>query len=157
MKINIRLAQQIDIDVMFEIISYYANDGIMLPRSKNILLHQLNDFAVVEVNGEVIGCGSLCQLGDDLVEVRSFGVLPIYKGQGLGKKLLQFLVHEASLRKIPNVMALTYEVEFFTRNGFEVVDKEIFPEKVWKDCIHCKKLDCCDEIAVLKKLDSLDN
>nr|WP_268894514.1 N-acetyltransferase [Chengkuizengella marina] len=157
METNIRLAKQTDINDMFEIIDYYANDGIMLPRSKNILSHQIGDFSVVELDGKVIACGSLCKLGDDLVEVRSFGVLPIHKGKGIGKQLLEFIIHEAKSRKIPKLMALTYEVDFFIKNGFEEVAKEIFPEKVWKDCIYCKKQNCCDEIAVLKRLDLLDN
>jgi len=49
-------------------------------------------------------------------------------------------------------MALTYAVSFFVRNGFEVVDKEIFPEKVWTDCMNCPKRNACDEIAVMKKI-----
>lgn len=38
------------------------------------------------------------------------------------------------------------------KNGFTVVEKDIFPEKVWTDCIHCPKQHACDEIAVLKIL-----
>ncbi|MNC82040.1 acetyltransferase [compost metagenome] len=66
--------------------------------------------------------------------------------------ILAKLVEEARNQKIPKVMALTYAVDFFLRNGFEVVQKEIFPEKVWTDCVNCKKQHACDEIAVLKIL-----
>lgn len=72
---------------------------------------------------------------------------------GIGRMLVECLIREAQKRKFPRVMALTYEVAFFEKIGFSVVPKEIFPEKVWTDCIHCKKQDCCDEIAVLKQLD----
>jgi amino-acid N-acetyltransferase len=75
------------------------------------------------------------------------------KGQGIGKHLIEFLVEEARNQNIVKVMALTYEVGFFQRNGFTIVPKEVFPEKVWKDCMHCKKRYACDEIAVLKRLD----
>ncbi|MNC84252.1 acetyltransferase [compost metagenome] len=61
-------------------------------------------------------------------------------------------MEEAGRQQIPKVMALTYEVDFFLRNGFEVVEKEIFPEKVWTDCVNCAKQNACDEIAVLKIL-----
>ena len=50
-------------------------------------------------------------------------------------------------------MALTYEVAFFRKETVLIVPKEIFPEKVWTDCVHCKKQLHCDEIAVLKRLD----
>ncbi|KGP84976.1 MULTISPECIES: N-acetyltransferase [unclassified Paenibacillus] len=141
-----------DVEPLFEMIKGYAESGIMLPRSREVLQRQLDHFVVAEVNGEVVGCGSLCRLGNDLVEVRSLGISEGHKGMGIGSLLLDRLVEEAEKQQIPKVMALTYEVSFFLKNGFAVVDKEIFPEKVWTDCVHCSKQDCCDEIAVLKEL-----
>ncbi|GGA20314.1 N-acetyltransferase [Paenibacillus physcomitrellae] len=142
-----------DVEPLFLMIEEYARRGIMLPRSRKVLERQINDFVVVEVDGQVAGCGSLCQLGDDLVEIRSLGITEGCKGQGLGSMIVSKLIEQAKARSIPKIMALTYEVSFFIKNGFEVVNKEIFPEKVWTDCIHCAKQHCCDEIAVLKMLD----
>ncbi|MDN4599839.1 N-acetyltransferase [Paenibacillus sp. F6_3S_P_1C] len=141
-----------DVEPLFEMIKGYAERGIMLPRSREVLQRQLDHFVVAEVNGEVVGCGSLCRLGNDLVEVRSLGISEGHKGMGIGSLLLDRLVEEAEKQQIPKVMALTYEVSFFLKNGFAVVNKDIFPEKVWTDCVHCSKQDCCDEIAVLKEL-----
>jgi amino-acid N-acetyltransferase len=141
-----------DVEPLFEMIKGYAERGIMLPRSREVLQRQLDHFVVAEVDGQVVGCGSLCRLGNDLVEVRSLGISEGHKGMGIGSLLLDRLVEEAEKQQIPKVMALTYEVSFFLKNGFAVVDKEIFPEKVWTDCVHCSKQDCCDEIAVLKEL-----
>ncbi|MEB3100715.1 N-acetyltransferase [Ferviditalea candida] len=142
-----------DVDQIHQIIREYADKGIMLPRSQQTILSTIDTFVVAEAAGKVVGCGSLCQLGSDLVEIRSLGVLEEYKGHGIGSRLVGFLLEQAKRRGIPKVMALTYEVKFFERNGFHVVPKEIFPEKVWTDCIYCKKQHCCDEIAVLKRLD----
>ncbi|SCW48015.1 amino-acid N-acetyltransferase [Paenibacillus tianmuensis] len=148
-----RKATAQDIDTLYDIIQGYAEQGIMLPRTKETLSVQLDTFVVAEIDGQLVGCGSLTRLGQDLVEIRSLGVSDGYKGQGIGKALVNSLLHEAKKQGIPKVMALTYEVAFFERNGFAVVEKDIFPEKVWRDCIHCKKQHCCDEIAVLKRLD----
>ncbi|WP_440111218.1 N-acetyltransferase [Paenibacillus sp. QZ-Y1] len=152
MSVICRKAVQEDVEPLFEMIKGYAERGIMLPRSRDILHRQLEHFIVAEVDGEVVGCGSLCRLGNDLVEVRSLGISEGHKGLGIGSRLLDRLVQEAEKQQIPKVMALTYEVSFFLKNGFAVVDKDIFPEKVWTDCVHCSKQDCCDEIAVLKEL-----
>jgi amino-acid N-acetyltransferase len=153
MTVLCRKAQEDDVDTLFEIIQGYAEKGIMLPRSKEILRHQIDTFVVAVIDGQMVGCGSLTQLGKELVEIRSLGITDGYKGQGIGKQLVNFLTEEAKAKQIPKIMALTYEVAFFEKNGFSVVPKEIFPEKVWKDCVHCKKQHCCDEIAVLKRLD----
>lgn len=152
MSVICRKAVPEDVEPLFEMIKGYAERGIMLPRSREILHRQLEHFVVAEVEGEVVGCGSLCRLGNDLVEVRSLGISEGHKGLGIGSRLLDRLVEEAQKQQIPKVMALTYEVSFFLKNGFAVVDKDIFPEKVWTDCVHCSKQDCCDEIAVLKEL-----
>ncbi|MGM1046605.1 MAG: N-acetyltransferase [Bacillota bacterium] len=145
-----RKARVEDVEPLYQMIQGYAEKGIMLPRSRNVLEKQIEEFVVAEWDGTVIGCGSLCQLGSDLVEIRSLGISEGYKGKGIGSMLVESLMAEAKRREIPKVMALTYEVSFFIKNGFAVVEKEIFPEKVWTDCIHCKKQHACDEIAVLK-------
>jgi amino-acid N-acetyltransferase len=153
MAVVCRKATEQDINILYEIIQGYAEQGIMLPRSRETLTAQIDTFVVAFIDDRLVGCGSLTRLGQDLVEIRSLGVTPGYKGQGIGNALVDFLLEEAKQQGIPKVMALTYAVNFFERNGFDVVPKEIFPEKVWRDCVHCKKQDCCDEIAVLKRVD----
>jgi amino-acid N-acetyltransferase len=125
----------------------------MLPRSREALARNIDTFMVAQDEEKLIGCGSLCRLGSDLVEIRSLGIVDGYKGQGIGSRLVDALIEEASVLKIPKVMALTYEAAFFQKNGFQVVNKEIFPEKVWTDCVHCPKQHCCDEIAVLRMIE----
>lgn len=147
-----RRAQIEDVEPLYNMIDNYARQGIMLPRSRALLERQIGDFVVAEVDGIVVGCGSLCRLGEELVEVRSLGIADGYKGRGLGSMLVEQLVIEARQLSIPKIMALTYEVSFFLKNGFTVVNKEIFPEKVWTDCVNCAKQHACDEIAVLKIL-----
>ncbi|KAA1179235.1 N-acetyltransferase [Paenibacillus sp. FSL E2-8871] len=141
-----------DVEPLYLMIEEYAQRGIMLPRSRQALTRQIDQFVVAEIGGRFVGCGSLFRLGNDLVEIRSIGLNDEGKGKGVGSMILEKLVEEARNQKIPKVMALTYAVDFFLRNGFEVVEKEIFPEKVWTDCVNCKKQHACDEIAVLKML-----
>jgi len=149
----VRRASVEDVESIYELIDQYAQRGIMLPRSRELLMRLIDTFVVAEDEGRIVGVGSLCQLGRDLVEIRSLGIVEDYKGRGIGTLLVGKLVEEAREKNIRHVMALTYEVKFFEKNGFQVVQKEIFPEKVWTDCVHCKKQHCCDEIAVLKRLD----
>lgn len=147
-----RKATQDDVETLFQLIDGYSKRGIMLPRSREALSRQIDTFVVAELEGQIVGCGSLFRLGTDLVEIRSLGISDDYKGKGIGSRLLDCLMEEAKAQRIPKVMALTYEIAFFRKNGFEVVDMEIFPEKVWTDCVNCSKQHQCDEIAVLKML-----
>jgi len=150
--VTCRKATEADVEHLHALIATYAERGIMLPRSKEALLRAVDSFVVAEVDGVFAGCGSLCRLGEDLAEIRSLGVVEHFQGQGIGRRIVEMLVDQARRSGIPKVMALTYEVAFFERLGFTVVAKEIFPEKVWTDCVHCPKRHCCDEIAVMKRL-----
>lgn len=152
MAVMCRRASEDDVEALYLLIQQYAEKGIMLPRSRETLHAIIDTFVIAEADGNLIGCGSLSRLGKDLVEIRSLGITEGFKGQGIGSMLVDRLLEEAREMGVPTVMALTYEVKFFERNGFEVVPKEVFPEKVWKDCIHCKKQHCCDEIAVQRRL-----
>lgn len=152
MTVVCRKATESDVDSLYDIIQSYAEKGIMLPRSKEAISRHIDSFVVAEYEGRFVGCGSLFRLGQELVEIRSLGVSDDYKGRGIGRQIVSFLTEEARAQRIPKIMALTYEVAFFEKNGFTVVPKEIFPEKVWTDCIHCKKRDHCDEVAVMKHL-----
>ncbi|MBH5318155.1 N-acetyltransferase [Paenibacillus sp. GSMTC-2017] len=148
-----RKATSDDVETLFQLIKGYAEQGVMLPRTREALVYMIDTFVVAEIGSEVVGCGSLLKLGDNLIEIRSLGITDGYKGLGIGNKLVDILLEQARLQGVTKVMALTYAVSFFERNGFSVVDKDIFPEKVWKDCVNCPKQLACDEIAVLRILD----
>jgi len=152
-EIRCRKATPADVPALHAMISHYAEKGIMLPRSMEAIERGLHEFAVAEADGRLAGCGALSRLSDDLAEIRSLGVLEPHKGKGIGRALVGFLTEEARRLGITKVMALTYEVPFFEKNGFSIVPKAVFPQKVWRDCIHCRKRYSCDEIAVLKRLD----
>ena len=152
MDVICRQAQPEDISALHELILYYASKGIMLPRSKETLAANIDSFVVAEAEERIIGCGSLCRLGDNLMEIRSLGLSDGCKGKGIGGKLLAMLERMAAEQGVTNVMALTYEVSFFEKYGYHMTAKHVFPEKVWRDCVHCKNQFCCDEIAVLKRL-----
>jgi amino-acid N-acetyltransferase len=155
MSVVCRKALPQDVDALYELIQGYAANGIMLPRSREALTRNIDTFFIAQDEVKLIGCGSLCRLGSDLVEIRSLGIVDGYKGQGIGTRLVDALMEEARVLGIPKVMALTYETAFFQKNGFTIVTKEIFPEKVWTDCVNCPKQHACDEIAVLKLIEQI--
>ena len=59
---------------------------------------------------------------------------------------------EARENDLEAIFAFTYVEQFFSRLGFEVIERGELPLKAWKDCLRCPKFQNCDEIAVLKRL-----
>lgn len=147
--LTIRQATMKDVDQMLEIINQYAQQGLMLPRTKLSVCEHLQSFIVAHDGSTVIGVAGLHILWEDLAEIRSLAISESAKGMGVGKQLVLFLVEECRRLGINRVLALTYQKEFFEKCGFHIVAKETLPQKVWKDCINCSKLPVCDEIAMI--------
>ena len=146
----VRPADSGDVDAIFELLELYSASGIVLKRSKEDIAGYLKNFIVAVDNGSVCGCCAARDFGNDLLEVRSLVVAPERQGQGIGKKLVSFIIDRLDReRESWRLFTLTLQVAFFQSLGFQVVEKEIFPEKIWSDCSKCSKFHCCDETALL--------
>lgn len=64
--------------------------------------------------------------------------------------LVAAAIEQARQLGLSRVFALTLDPNFFERLGFERVEKDALPMKVWKDCARCPKQQHCDEVAVIK-------
>jgi amino-acid N-acetyltransferase len=142
-KASIRDAQRIQF-----LINEYAKLGLMLPRSIQSIYENIRDFWVYEEGGEVLGVCALTIFWSDLAEVRSLAVAPGHTGKGIGTALVKRALEEAREFGIERVFTLTYQVGFFEKLGFKVIDKEKLPHKIWRDCINCVKFPNCDETAM---------
>ena len=125
----------------------------MLHRSLESVYDSLREFHVAEENGTVIGCVALDIFWADLAEIKSLAVAPQKRGMGVGGALILAAVKDAKALGVHTLFALTYEKDFFQRQGFDLIARERLPEKVWRECIACPKADACDEIAMMLSLE----
>jgi len=153
--IEIRKATVQDIDGIFTLANTYAARGLMLPRSKYKIVSMLQCFmvAVDTEAAKVVGCGALNMLWSDLGEIMTLAVDEYYRRQGVGRRIVEALVGEARVLKVPGILVLTYQVDFFTKMGFTMSDKNLFPRKLWRECLECPKLEHCDESVMYMKLE----
>jgi amino-acid N-acetyltransferase len=146
---EIRRARVSDVPQMGALINGYAAQGLMLPKTDAQLYNNVRDFVVADARGQIVGCAGLKVTWHDLAEIISLAVAPSYQGRGIGKALCLPLIDEARVLGIPTVFALTYQLGFFSRLGFQIVPKPTLSQKVWQDCVVCPKQDCCDETAMI--------
>ena len=100
-----------------------------LEGSKVLLGHELvslyesvPEFLVaVDEAGAVVGAGALHVMWEDLAEVRSVVVAENLRGTGIGHAVLDGLLAKAKTLGIKRVFCLTFETEFFGKQGFEVI------------------------------------
>ncbi|MBT7164827.1 MAG: GNAT family N-acetyltransferase [Victivallales bacterium] len=136
-------------EAIAELLLPYVPQGIVLPRSPEEVRRLHADFLVALDGATVVGAVALRDYGAGLQEVRSLVVCPSYAGHGLGSRLVIAATIAAAAHEADRVFALTLRPHLFTRLGFSEVPMDLFPQKVWLDCVKCPKRDRCDEIAVI--------
>src|SRR5262249_36177770 len=139
-----------DVDAIHGIIRSYSENGTLLPRTVAELCENVRDFVVAENDGQIVGCGALHLYGLHLAEIRSIAVTPEAKGLGAGRQLVEALLAEAERHHVTCVCLFTRIPDFFGHMGFSVARREELPDKIFKDCVHCPNLLCCDEVAMVR-------
>ncbi len=145
---HIRQAKLSDVPKIAELIRYWAGKGEHLPRQEQDIMQAIHQFAVAEIDGELVGCGALYVYGTGLAEIRSLGLKEGLQGKGLGVEIVQCLLDQARNLGIGRVIALTRAPAFFAKIGFQIADKSRWPEKVMKDCEFCPRKHACDETGL---------
>jgi amino-acid N-acetyltransferase len=130
---QIRPARTSDIKGIRQLIDSYAPQGRLLSKETVTLYESVQEFTVAVEGDEVVGCGALHVLWEDLAEVRTVAVSEKLRGQGVGHQILESIVTRAQNLGIKRIFCLTFETEFFGRHGFEViegtpVDQEVYAE-----------------------------
>lgn len=151
-----RQAKFSDVEEIYDLISGYATQGIMLPKPHNVLYETIREFVVAEEisTKKIIGTGALHLTWNELAEVRSMAIHPDYKRHGIGAEIVKKLLDEGVEVGVKKFFTLTYTPEFFQSLGFKITTRESLPHKIWKECIDCPKFPNCDEIAMIYVLDN---
>src|ERR1700746_4009609 len=89
-----------DAQQIHDLISAYAGDGTLLPRTLAEICENVRDFVVLEDGGFIIGCGALHQYGQHLAEIRSITVASSEQGKGGGGHLVKALLAAARKHRV---------------------------------------------------------
>lgn len=144
-----------DVEGIFKLLDGFAKERLLLFKSKEQIAEQISSFRVIaESNSEsmILACAQLDIFTEYLAEVKSLAVDTAFQKHGLGRSLVENCEKEAKALNIKSIFALTYQVKFFEKLGFHLVDIESLPEKVFKECVVCPFYGACNENAMLKQL-----
>jgi len=153
---TIRKARMADIKAIHHLLGYFADKGLLLPRSLSELYEHLRDFYVFEESTPASRILGVCGLGicwENLAEVKSLAVDEAHQKKGLGSQLVETCLEEAKALGLKKIFTLTYAPMFFEKMGFKLIDKSVLPHKIWADCLKCPKFPDCDETAMMLELE----
>lgn len=96
------------------------------------LYEAVQEFVVAEVDGEIIGCGALHVMWKNLGEIRTLLIREDWARKGIGGRLVAALEVRAVELGLERLFCLTFEVDFFSRHGFEAVgEKKVVTDEVY--------------------------
>ena len=152
-RITLRRATPNDAKGIHTLTEQFVGDGLLLPRTFEQVNRTIRDYVIALENGKVVACGALRIYSSESAEVGALAVSADCQGLGLGKHIVNALVEDARVLGIRKVFALTMQVEFFGKVGFEPTLVSEFPEKIAADCSQCSRRSNCVEVAVSKTID----
>lgn len=133
---TVRHARATDVPSIYRMLEPYVQRRILLGKDIVVLYEAVQQFVVAEdEQGRVIGCGALHVMWQDLGEIRTLIVADDWLHHGVGRAIVEALEQDARALGLSRLFCLTFEVDFFTRRGFEpigehVVDPDVYAQLV---------------------------
>ncbi len=134
--IEIRAAKSTDVKGIRILIDTYAPQRRLLSKETVTLYESVQEFTVAVEDGQVIGCGALHVLWEDLAEVRTVAVAEKYRGQGIGHRILEAVIQRAREIGVKRIFCLTFETDFFGCHGFEEIHGTPVDPEVYSQLLH---------------------
>jgi amino-acid N-acetyltransferase len=120
---EVRRARTADVPSIRTLVDTFTGDRRLLAKAMVNLYEDVQEFFVAVDGEQVVGCGALHVLWQDLAEVRTLAVAPSAQGMGVGSALLHRLVDNARDLGVHRLFCLTFETGFFGRHGFVPVEE----------------------------------
>ena len=121
-EVIVRRARTPDVRAIRRLVDLYSGPGPRLLKKSTVTLYEdVQEFWVAEVSGEVVGCGALHVLWEDLAEIRTVAVDPAMQGRGIGHRIVSALIETARELGVERVFCLTFAVDFFAKHGFRPI------------------------------------
>ena len=131
---RVRPARTSDVALIQELIDPLVQRRILLGKDAVVFYEAIQEFRIAEdAEGNTIGCGALHVMWRDLGEVRTLAVVPEWLRKGVGHALLERLQQDAVTLGLSRLFCLTFEVDFFSRHGFEPMSESIIDVDVYSE------------------------
>jgi amino-acid N-acetyltransferase len=134
---TVRPARTSDVRAIRGLINANLASGRLLDKPTVTLYEDIQEFvvAVGERDGQVIGCGALHVMWEDLAEIRTIAVSAAHQRQGIGGLLVGALLARATALGVRRVFVLTFMVTFFGRYGFAEISGEAAAPDVYAELL----------------------
>lgn len=128
----IRPARTGDVRGIRRLIDSYVEEGRIVRKPLVEIFEAMQEFLVAEHDGQIIACGALHVMWEDLGEIRTMAVSPDHLHRGLGGIILEMLIDRARALGLSRLFCLTFETDFFGRHGFQAIAEAPVSSQVYE-------------------------
>ncbi|HCM48983.1 MAG TPA: amino-acid N-acetyltransferase [Microbacterium sp.] len=133
---SVRPARTGDVRGIQALLEPWVQRRVLLGKDLVVLFESVQQFTVAEdADGNLIGCGALHVMWDDLGEIRTLIVADEWLHHGVGRAIVDRLEENARALGLRRLFCLTFEVEFFSARGFEVIGEQVVDPDVYSQLI----------------------
>jgi len=132
---TVRPARTADILAIDALLAPLVERRILLGKDLAVLYGSVQEFEVAEADGEIIGCGALHVMWEDIGEVRTLLVRDDWLRHGVGREIVEVLEQRARELGLTRLFCLTFEVDFFTRRGFAPIGEQVVAPDVYSQLL----------------------
>jgi len=132
---TVRPARSADILGIHHLLSPLVERRILLGKDLAVLYGAVQEFVVAEKDGQLIGCGALHVMWEDLGEIRTLIVRDDWLRHGVGRAIVEALESRADELGLTRLFCLTFEVDFFTRRGFSQIGEQVVDPDVYSQLL----------------------
>lgn len=147
--VTLRSATPEEAPELHALIAAHAEEGHLLPRSREELSIRAPRFVVAVRRRRIVGCAELAPLSGAVAEVRSLVVDRRARQLGIGSRLVEELQRRARHAGYERLCAFTHDPGYFVRMGFSIVPHTWLPEKIAQNCTSCALFRRCGQQAVV--------
>ena len=131
-----RRARTADVVRIEELIQPLVEERILLGKNRVVFYEGVQEFRVAETaDGELIGCGALHVMWEDLGEVRTLAAARDRRRRGIGHALLERIEDDARELGLTRLFCLTFETAFFRRHGYEEIGEGVVSPDVYAELV----------------------
>ncbi|MGN6324617.1 amino-acid N-acetyltransferase [Pseudolysinimonas sp.] len=135
-ELRVRRARTADVVEIERLVEPLVRERILLGKDRVVLYEAVQEFRVAESSdGELVGCGALHVMWEDIGEVRTLATAEGWRRRGVGRAILDRIEDDARDLGLTRLFCLTFETDFFHAHGYAEIGEGVVSPDVYAELV----------------------
>lgn len=117
---TIRAVKESDIDPLLALMRPFIKSGVLLPRTREMILERLGDYSIAVSGDVILGEMALHVYSDNTGELAAVVINPAFEHQGIGGVLMAYMIDKGRALGLDSLFLLTIsDPSWYKKFGFQ--------------------------------------